>query len=238
MTHRGPAAAQIILSADERPELKRRANGTDQRAAQRAQIVLACAEDRSNPQVTQTAGVSLRTAGRRRAQFAGQRLPDVEVVGPTGRPKTTLVLSTEERVQLQRWAQRAKTAQYLALRAKIVLRGADDGTDKQIAAGLPVDASTVQRWRARFIGAAWTGCRTSHVPAPRSRQVEDVIIAALESTPGHASRWRHALVTGVDGRAQRAVRVDHRSDLEELRSQAPPAGQLYTLHRSVVRRQG
>jgi hypothetical protein len=38
---------QIILSADERAELKRRANGTDQRAAQRAEIVLACAQDMS-----------------------------------------------------------------------------------------------------------------------------------------------------------------------------------------------
>ena len=179
---------QIILSADERAELKRRANGTDQRSAQRAQIVLACAEDMSNPQVARTVGVSLRTAGRWRAQFAGQRLAGLEDAGPSGRPKATLVLSAQERVQLQRWAQRAKTAQYLALRAKIVLRAADGGTDKQIAAELGLDASTVQRWRARFTERRLNGLqdepRPGRPPSITLDQVEDVIIATLESTPG------------------------------------------------------
>ena len=129
MAHRGPAAAQIVLSGDERAELERRANGTDQRAAQRARIVLACAEGMSNPQVARTVGVSLRTAGRWRAQFAAQGLAGLEDAGPVGRPKAALVLSAGERTQLQRWARRAKTAQYLALRAKIVLRAAEGGTE-------------------------------------------------------------------------------------------------------------
>ena len=38
-----------------------------------------------------------------------------------GRPKAELVLTDAEREQLTRWARRAKTAQALALRAKIVL---------------------------------------------------------------------------------------------------------------------
>jgi transposase len=188
MSHRGPAAVQIILSAGERAELERRANGTDQRVAQRAQIVLACAEDMSNPQVARTVGVSLRTAGRWRAQFAGQRLAGLEDAGPMGRPKAALVLSAQERLQLQRWAQRAKTAQYLALRAKIVLRAADGGTDKQIAAELAVDISTVQRWRARFTERRLDGLqdepRPGRPPSITLDQVEDVIIATLESVPG------------------------------------------------------
>ncbi|MCX5233370.1 helix-turn-helix domain-containing protein [Streptomyces sp. NBC_00233] len=39
----------------------------------------------------------------------------------------------------------------LALRAKIVLRCPEGGMDKQAAADLGVDASAVDRWRARFI---------------------------------------------------------------------------------------
>jgi transposase len=213
MSHRGPAAVQIILSADERAELKRRANGTDQRAAQRAQIVLACAEDMSNPQVARTVGVSLRTAGRWRAQFATQRLAGLEDAGPMGRPKATLVLSAQERVQLQRWAQRAKTAQYLALRAKIVLRAADGGTDKQIAAELAVDASTVQRWRARFTERRLDGLqdepRPGRPPSITLDQVEDVIIATLESAPGPQAggdtHWSRASMAERSGLSKSSI---------------------------------
>ena len=188
MAHRGPAAARIVLSGDERAELERRANGTDQRAAQRARIVLACTEGMSNPQVARTVGVSLRTAGRWRALFAVQGLAGLEDAGPVGRPKAALVLSAGERTQLQRWARRAKTAQYLALRAKIVLRAAEGGTDKQIAAELGVDTSTVQRWRSRFTERRLDGLsdepRPGRPPSITLDQVEDVIIATLESTPG------------------------------------------------------
>jgi transposase len=213
MSHRGPAAVQIILSADERAELKRRANGTDQRAAQRAEIVLACAQDMSNPQVARTVGVSLRTAGRWRAQFAGQRLAGLDDAGPSGRPKATLVLSAQERVQLQRWAQRAKTAQYLALRAKIVLRAADGGTDKQIAAELGVDASTVQRWRARFTERRLDGLqdepRPGRPPSITLDQVEDVIIATLESAPGPQAggdtHWSRASMAERSGLSKSSI---------------------------------
>src|SRR4051795_9480641 len=92
MAHRGPAAASIVLSGDERAELERRANGTDQRAAQRARIVLACTEGMSNPQVARMVGVSLRTAGRWRALFAAQGLAGLEDAWPVGRPKAELVL--------------------------------------------------------------------------------------------------------------------------------------------------
>jgi transposase len=204
---------QIILSADERAELKRRANGTDQRAAQRAEIVLACAQDMSNPQVARTVGVSLRTAGRWRAQFAGQRLAGLDDAGPSGRPKATLVLSAQERVQLQRWAQRAKTAQYLALRAKIVLRAADGGTDKQIAAELGVDASTVQRWRARFTERRLDGLqdepRPGRPPSITLDQVEDVIIATLESAPGPQAggdtHWSRASMAERSGLSKSSI---------------------------------
>jgi transposase len=187
--HRGPAAVRIVLSADERAELERRANGIDQRAAQRARIVLACAEDMSNPQVARAVGVSLRTAGRWRAQFAAQRLAGLDDAGPVGRPKAALVLSAGERTQLQRWARRAKTAQYLALRAKIVLRAAEGGTDKQIAAELAVNSSTVQRWRSRFaerrlLDGLSDEPRPGRPPSITLDQVEDVIVATLESTPG------------------------------------------------------
>ena len=43
----------------------------------------------------------------------------------TGRPKKELILPPEERQKLEQWARRPKTAQRLALRARIVLACAD-----------------------------------------------------------------------------------------------------------------
>ncbi len=68
-----------------------------------------------------------------------------------GRRKPELVLSDAERAELTRWTQRAKTAQFLALRARIVLWCAEGGTNKEISAGLGIAHNTVNRWRSRFV---------------------------------------------------------------------------------------
>lgn len=51
----------------------------------------------------------------------------------TGRPKTELVLSDEERETLLRWSRRAKSSQALALRSRIVLACADGVDNKSVA---------------------------------------------------------------------------------------------------------
>ncbi len=48
MSHSGPSAAQIVLSENERAELVRRAGLPGRRRADRARIILACAEGMSN----------------------------------------------------------------------------------------------------------------------------------------------------------------------------------------------
>jgi hypothetical protein len=50
-----------------------------------------------------------------------------------------LVLSEAERQTLENWAKRRKTAQRLALRARIVLACADGGPDVAVAARLRVN---------------------------------------------------------------------------------------------------
>ncbi|SFY45046.1 helix-turn-helix domain-containing protein [Streptomyces atratus] len=62
-----------------------------------------------------------------------------------------MALSEAERAELTRWSRRAKTAQFLALRAKIVLRCAEGGTNKETAAELGIAHATVNRWHSRSI---------------------------------------------------------------------------------------
>ncbi|WP_327248354.1 helix-turn-helix domain-containing protein [Streptomyces sp. NBC_01320] len=104
-----------------------------------------------------------------------------------GRPKAGLVLTGAERAELTRWARRAKTAQFLALRAKIVLRCAEGGTNKQVAAELGIAQATVNRWRARFGEDRLDGLadepRPGRPPSVLLDRVEEHLLADCPSRP-------------------------------------------------------
>ena len=68
-----------------------------------------------------------------------------------GRPVAPIVLTTEERETLERWARRPTTAQALALRARLVLRCAAGETATAIARDVRVTKQTVGKWRGRFL---------------------------------------------------------------------------------------
>src|SRR2546423_13497922 len=70
----------------------------------------------------------------------------------TGRPKAELVLSGEERETLLRWSRRAKSAQALALRCRIVLACADGANNKEVAERLNCHVATVSKWRGPVVG--------------------------------------------------------------------------------------
>jgi DNA-binding NarL/FixJ family response regulator len=53
-----------------------------------------------------------------------------------GRPLTPLLLAVGDRAQLVRWSKRPKTAQALAMRARIVLLAADGLSNTAIASQL------------------------------------------------------------------------------------------------------
>nr|WP_275413655.1 helix-turn-helix domain-containing protein [Streptomyces rubrogriseus] len=115
------------------------------RSAEKARIIPLCADGMSNTTVAGLVGVQVKTVSKWRRAFAAERMAGLEGAGWIGRPKADLILDDAERRQLQQWARQASTAQFLALRAKIVLRCAEGGANQQAAADLGTDRSTVDR---------------------------------------------------------------------------------------------
>ena len=110
-----------------------------------------------------------------------------------GRPKTELVLSDAEREQLTALTLRRKTAQAMALRARIVLGCAQGMENKAVAVRQRVTPQTVSKWRARFVEHRLEGLLDAPRPgAPRSiddARVDAVIARTLESIPQGATHW-------------------------------------------------
>jgi transposase len=126
-----------------------------------------------------------------------------------GRPKAELVLSEIEREQLTALTLRRKTAQALALRARIVLSCAEGLTNQAVAARQRVLPQTVSKWRARFVEQRLDGLLDAPRPgAPRSiddARVNAVIAKTLESTPAGATHWSTRAMARAMGLSQTAV---------------------------------
>jgi transposase len=128
---------------------------------------------------------------------------------PAGRPLPPLTLTDDERSKLAAWARRPKTAQRLALRAKIVLAAADGRSNTAIAADLRVTLPTVGKWRGRFLARRLDGLTDEPRPGPprtiTDTQVEEVVTKTLESKPTNATHWSTRGMARATGMSQTAI---------------------------------
>lgn len=120
-----------------------------------------------------------------------------------------LKITDEERSELRGWARRPKTAQAMALRARIVLAAAEGWTNTEIADELGVSRPTVGKWRRRFAELGLDGLVDAPRPgAPRKitdEDVERVIAMTLEQKPRNATHWSTRSMAEATGLSQSAI---------------------------------
>ena len=126
-----------------------------------------------------------------------------------GRKPLVVQLGEEERATLEAWSRRAKTAQALAVRARIVLRAADGLTSTAIARELKLHLQTATKWRRRFVERGVDGLLDEPRPGqPRKigdAQIEQVISKTLESKPADATHWSTRSMAQATGLNQTAI---------------------------------
>jgi transposase len=110
--------------------------------------------------------------------------------GPAPRP---IVLTDDERARLTELARRAKTANAVARRARIILAVADGHGNREAARALGVGTSTVTKWRARFSRRRMDGIfdepRSGTPRTISDAKVEEVVTKTLEETPVGETHW-------------------------------------------------
>src|SRR4051812_40666370 len=126
-----------------------------------------------------------------------------------GRPTKPLTLTSEEKDKLAMLARRPKSAQAMAMRARIVL-GCDEGlSNGAVAKRLQITGATVCKWRERLRVNRLEGLLDEPRPgAPRSiadKQVEAVVTKTLESMPANSTHWSTRLMAKKVGLSQTAI---------------------------------
>lgn len=104
-----------------------------------------------------------------------------------------IVLTADERAELEGWARRRTSAAGLSMRSRIVLAAAEGESNTVLAKRLGLAVTTVRRWRNRFVVDRLDGLLDEPRPGrPRvvgDEQIKELITTTLESSPSDATQW-------------------------------------------------
>jgi len=110
-----------------------------------------------------------------------------------GRPKAVLVLTQEQRAQLENLASSRSLPHGLVIRVRIILLGAQGLTNRSIAVRLRLSEATVGKWRRRFLAHGISGLHDEWRPG-RPRSISDERVAhllrrTLQTKPRDGTHW-------------------------------------------------
>ena len=150
-----------------------------------------------------------------------------------GRPVALVTVTAEQRLELESWSRRPKTAQALALRSRIILLAVEGWNNKSIALKLSTTAHTVGKWRKRFVSTGTDGLLDEPRPGtPRKlsdKQVELVLARTLESQPEAATHWSTRDMAKACGLSQSSI-----SRIWRAFSLAPHRSETFKLSRDPL----
>jgi transposase len=151
----------------------------------------------------------------------------------TGRPVAAVTVTAEQRLELESWSRRPKTAQALALRSRIILLAAQGGSNKSIAQKLSTSRHVVGKWRKRFQSAGNDGLLDEPRPGTSRKlsdqQVELVLARTLESQPEAATHWSTRDMAKACGLSQSSI-----SRIWRAFSLAPHRSETFKLSRDPL----
>ncbi len=128
----------------------------------------------------------------------------------TGRPKVELLLTDDERTQLQSFVRSRSLPAALSARARIVLSSADGEPNNTIAERLGLTKTTVGKWRTRFIEQRIAGLYDDVRPG-KPRTINDEHVAHLIKTTLHtkpangSTHWSVRTVAAQTGISKTSV---------------------------------
>jgi transposase len=107
-----------------------------------------------------------------------------------------LVITQQERAELQRRVRAHTTPQRAAKRARVVLLAADGVPNRQIAPIVGMNQHTVAHWRRRFAGERLAGLEDRQRPGRPPVYGHDerlrIVATVTEEPPDPASHWSHS----------------------------------------------
>jgi putative transposase len=133
----------------------------------------------------------------------------MEVPMAMGRPKAALILTPEQREQLEGMVKSRSLPAGLVSRARIVLMSAAGKTNQEIARQLGMTNATAGKWRRRFLQQDVTGLHDELRPG-RPRTVSDERVArlvrkTLETKPKDGTHWSVRQIAGETRLAKSTV---------------------------------